>query len=175
MKKKNIKDDILKILLSNAIPLLTHPELYSKIKYEKSAIDFAIVELAKSNHLAIIKPHTKSDILSYSLTQDGEIFITNTSYYNEYRKNKINNFYKIADKTIAILGILTGIIFGINSCSTENKNDKLIDLIVKKDSIINNKNLNLVRFNQKLDSIDSEINLLKQKLKDHKPGLKNSK
>lgn len=168
MKKKNIKDDILRILLSNQVPLLTHNDLYSRVEYEKSEISFAILELEKSNHLAVIKPYTKGELLTYSLTQDGELFIRHTSYYQQNRKSNINTFYKIADKSITILGILTGVIFGINSCSTENKNDKLIYLISKKDSIINNRNTDLLKFNKKFDSIDYELNILNQKLNKQK-------
>ena len=164
MKKNNIKDDILRILLASQVPLLTHNDLYSQVKYEKSEIAFAIIELEKSNYLAVVKPRTKDDFLSYSLTQDGEIFIRNSSYYQQNKNNDNNTFYKIADKSITILGILTGVIFGINSCSSENKNDKLIHLISEKDSIINNRNTDLLKFDKKFDSIDIELTILNQRL-----------
>jgi len=161
MKKKNIKDDILRALVSEKIPMLSPDELYSKLKYEKAKIDFAILELEKANQLAILKPRTKDDTLKYTLTQDGEIFIRNTNYYEQQKKGKTNNFYKIADKTIAILGILTGIIFGINSCSSENKNDRLIKLVEQKDSIINHKATDFKNLERKIDSVSYEIKKLK--------------
>lgn len=161
MNKKNIKDDILRALVSEKIPLLPPDELYGKLKYEKSKIDFAILELEKANQIAILKPACKGDTLKYTLTQDGEIFIRNTTYYEQYKKGKTNSFYKIADKAIAILGILTGIIFGINSCSSENKNDRLIKLVEKKDSIINHKTADFNKLERKIDSFNYELKNLK--------------
>lgn len=161
MKKKNIKDDILRALVSEKIPLLPPDELYAKLKYDKSKIDFAILELEKSNQIAILKPTHKGDTLKYTLTQEGEIFIRNTNYYEQHRKGKTNSFYKIADKAIAILGILTGIIFGINSCSSENQNDRLIKLVEHEDSIINHKTTDFKKLERKVDSVNYEIKNLK--------------
>ncbi len=168
MKKKNIKDDILRALVSEKIPLLPPDELYAKLKYDKSKIDFAILELEKANQIAILKPTYKGDTLKYTLTQDGEIFIRNTNYYEQHRKGKTNSFYKIADKIIAILGILTGIIFGINSCSSENKNDRLIKLVEHKDSIINHKTTNFKKLERKIDSVNYEIKNLKNQFNELK-------
>ncbi|MBO6606654.1 hypothetical protein [Psychroserpens sp.] len=164
MKKKNIKDSILKILNSKEIPLIPHAELLSQLKFDREEIGLAIIELEKKKQIAIFKPQTKDDTLKISLTQDGTIFINNTSYYKEFKKQQTNNYYKTADKAIAILGILTGIIFGINSCSSENKNDQLIEIIKQKDSIINDRNTNLNKFNIKLDSVNFEIKELKLRL-----------
>tara|TARA_B100001059_G_C17822671_1_gene579295 strand:+ start:911 stop:1450 length:540 start_codon:yes stop_codon:yes gene_type:complete len=161
MKKNNLKDSILKALNSKEIPLISHEELFSKLKFDRKEIGLAIIELEKANQIAIFKPRTKDDTVKISLTQDGTIFINNTSYYKEYKKEQTNTFYKVADKSIAILGILTGIIFGINSCSTESKNNDLIKMVQKKDSIINYQNGNFEDFNQKFDSINTEIKSLK--------------
>ncbi|WP_299611181.1 hypothetical protein [uncultured Aquimarina sp.] len=163
MKKKNIKDDILRALVSEKIPVLPPEELLAKVNYEKSIFDFAILELEKANQLAILKPRTKDDNLKYTLTQDGEIFIRNTSYYEQHKKGKTNSFYKIADKSIAILGILTGIIFGINSCSSENKNDRLIKLVEQKDSILNQRVTEYKTLELKIDSVSYEMKVLKEK------------
>lgn len=168
MKKENIKDDILKALVTKEIPTLSRDELFSQLRYDKSEIDFAIIELEKAKHLSILKPRTKNDTLHYSLTQDGEIFIRNTNYYEQHNKDKTNNYIKIADKAITILGILTGIIFGINSCSTENKNDRLIKLVEEKDSIINIQNRRFFKFERNIDSVNLEIKELKNQMKEIK-------
>jgi hypothetical protein len=164
MKKNNIKDSILKALNSKEIPLIAHEELLSKLEFDRKEVGLAIIELEKANQIAIFKPRTKDDTIKVSLTQDGTIFINNTSYYNEYKETQTNTFYKVADKSIAILGILTGIIFGINSCSSENKNDELIKMVQQKDSIITNQNENFTKFNEKFDSVNSEIKNLKSKI-----------
>jgi hypothetical protein len=168
MNKKNIKDDILRALVSEKIPLLPPEELYGKLKYDKSKINFAILELEKANQIAILKPAYKGDSLKYTLTQEGEIFIKNTNYYEQHKKGKTNSFYKIADKTIAILGILTGIIFGINSCSSENKNDRLIKLVEQKDSIINHKTSDFKKIERKIDSFSYEMKNLKNEFRELK-------
>ena len=161
MKKNNLKDSILKALNSKEIPLISHEELFSKLKFDRKEVALAIIELEKVNQIAIFKPQTKDYTVKISLTQDGTILINKTSYYNEYKKTQKNTFYKVADKSIAILGILTGIIFGINSCSSESKNDELIKMVQKKDSIINNQNGSFENFNRKFDSINTEIKNLK--------------
>lgn len=168
MKKKNIKDDILRALLESEIPVLSTDQLFSKLEYDQSKINFAILELEKNRHIAIIKPTTKGDNIRYCLTQDGEILIRNTSYYEQYNKDKKNNYFKIADKAIALLGILTGIIFGVNSCSTENKNERLIRLVEKKDSIINIQNNNFINFKHNLDSVNFEVKELEKQIRDIK-------
>ena len=164
MKKNNLKDSILKALNSKEIPLISQEELFLKLKFERKDVALAIIELEKANQIAIFKPQTKDDTVKISLTQDGIIFINNSSYYNEYKKNQTNTFYKVADKSIAILGILTGIIFGINSCSSENKNDELIKMVQQKDSIISNQNEYFENLNKKFDSVNLEIKSLKSKI-----------
>ena len=164
MKKKNIKDDILRALVASEIPALSPDELFAQLEYDKSKIDFAILELEKAKHIAIVLPRTKNDTLLYTLTQDGEIFIRNTNYYEQHNKGKTNNYFKIADKAIALLGILTGIIFGVNSCSAENKNDQLIKLVKEKDSIINIQGRDFIKFENNIDTINLEIKELKKQI-----------
>ncbi len=162
MKKKNVKDDLLRMFASLDVPKLTKPEILQKVEYDKGIIDFAILELEKNNYIAILAPSYKGDFIHYLLTQDGEIFITTNSYFKTHQETVRKNLFKFSDKLITILGILTGIIFGVNSCSTKSKNEKLIILVEKKDSIINQKNNDINRFSFQLDNIKNDIIKIKR-------------
>jgi hypothetical protein len=160
MKENNVKDRILKYLVSQEVPIAPMEKLLENIKFDENEIEFAILEMERDGNLAVFAPKYKGDSLKYGLTQNGEILIKNSSYYKEFRKSKQNTFFKIADKAIAILGVLTGIIFGIHSCSTSSTNDNLIKIIETKDSIIVNKEKSLTQFenlNSKVDSLSKEI------------------
>ncbi|WP_108423941.1 hypothetical protein [Flagellimonas amoyensis] len=166
MKEKNVKDTILRYLVDKEVPIAPRNELLENIKFEQNEIEFAILEMERDGNLAVFPPEYKGDILKYGLTQNGEILIRNSSYYKEFRKTKQSTFLKIADKAIAILGVLTGIIFGIHSCSTSSTNDSLIKMIETKDSIIVNQRKSLNRidnFNTKIDSLKKEIDQLKKR------------
>lgn len=165
MKKKNVNDSILKYLTDKEVPLAPREELLNEIKFDKDEVEFATLEMERDGNLAIFAPEDKDDSLKYSLTQSGEVFIRNSSYYKEHQKNKQNTFLKIADKAIAILGVLTGIIFGFHSCSTGSTNDVLIKMIGTKDSIILNQDKKLKQMeniNSKVDSLTQEIIQIKE-------------
>lgn len=164
MKENNIKDKILKYLVHKKIPITSMEELVENIEFGQNEIEFAILEMERDGNLAVFVPKYKGENLKYSLTQNGEILIKNSSYYKEFQKAKQNSFLKIADKAIAILGVLTGIIFGIHSCSTSSTNDNLIKTVGKKDSIIMNQQKSIMKIenlNSKVDSLKQEIIQLK--------------
>lgn len=147
------------------VPMAPREELLENIKFDKNEIEFAILEMERDGNLSVFAPKYKGDSLKYSLTQNGEILIRNSSYYKEFQKSRQNTFLKIADKAIAILGVLTGIILGIHSCSTSSINDNLVKMIETKDSIIVNqeKSLNqMENLNSKVDSLSQEIIQIKK-------------
>lgn len=164
MKRKNVKDEILRHLVSLDVPLVWRTELLEVIDFDNQTVEFGVLELERDKHLVVGLSDGK---LTYQLTQNGEIFIQNTSYYDQYRKSQRSFRLQTADKLIAILGILCGIVFGVHSCSTDSQNDRLLDLIERKDSIISNFQSNSLSHHKlkiTIDSLMTEINEIKAQI-----------